>query len=73
MYTHIDIHRYLIHLYIVDIWEYILDISVDMQFPNNISMELNNIWWCTRVLFSHDVLIHIYIYVYIYIEYYEWM
>ena len=61
MYTHIDIHRYLIHLYIVDIWEYTLDISVDMQFPNNISMELNNIWWCTRVLFSHDV--HIYIYI----------
>ena len=66
MYTHIDIHRYLIHLYIVDIWEYTLDISVDMQFPNNISMELNNIWWCTRVLFSHDVLIHIYICIYIY-------
>ena len=69
MYIHIYIHRYLIHLYIVDIWEYTLDISVDMQFPNNISMELKNIWWCTRVLFSHDVLV----YIYIYIEYYEWM
>ena len=63
VHIYIYIHRYLIHLYIVDIWEYILDISVDMQFPNNISMELNNIWWCTRVLFSHDV--HVYIYIYI--------
>ena len=62
MYTYRYIHRYLIHLYIVDIWEYTVDISVDMQFPNNISMELNNIWWCTRVLFSHDV--HVYIYIY---------
>ena len=62
VYIYIYIHRYLIHLYIVDIWEYTLDISVDMQFPNNISMELNNIWWCTRVLFSHDV--HVYIYIY---------